>query len=236
MGKLNKQELIMLAQSDGERIDPSKATNADVLIRLQEANICDVGGRLTDFGQAAYAKVKARENELQVGIPVGERVLFDPDSCLAGPASWFTTKVNRKAVVTNKHLVYFGKPHSKMWLAEPEKGVKQKIHSTVMQMLKGTDAFVEVIPTLYQIECLGGWEVVWLENKEHGLKVALQATYYDFLMERRPEAKFYAEASDNVVVLREESERKGVKGTVAFVMPFIQSTFIVPATEVDHAN
>lgn len=236
MGKLCKAELIVLAQSDGEQIDPSKAANADTLMSLQGANICDVGGRLTDFGQAAYAKVKARESEFQVGIPVGERILFDPDSCLAGPASWFTTKVNRKAVVTNKHLVYFGKPHPKMWLAEPKKGVKQKIHGIVMQMLKGTDAFVEVVPTLYQIEYLGGWEVVWLENKEHGVKAALQATYYDFLVARRPEAKFYAEASNQVVVLREESERKGVNGAVAFVMPFINSAFIVPATKVDHAN
>lgn len=234
MGKLCKEELVVLAQSDGVKIDASKSE--DVFAKLQEAGLLTVQGTLTAFGQAAYAKIKAREKELQVGIPVEKRVLLDPDSCLAGPASWFTTKVNRKAVVTNKHLIYFGKPHPKMWLAEPEKGVKQKIHGTVMQMLKGIDAFVEVVPTLYQIECLGGWEVVWLENKEHGLKVALQTTYYDFLMARRPDAKFYAEASDQVVVLREESERKGVNGAVAFVMPFIQSTFIIPATKVDHAN
>lgn len=221
MGKLCKEELVVLAQSNGEKIDTSKATDADVLMSLQEASICDIGGRLTTFGQAAYAKVKAREEVLQKGIPVEKRVTTDPDSCLAGPASWFVTKVNRRGVVTNKHLVYFGKPHPKMWMAEPEEGVKQKIHRTVMQMLKDTDDFVEVTPTLYQIEYIGGWEVIWLENKKHGLKVAIQASYYDFLMVRRPGAKFYAEASDQVVVLREESERKGLGGAVAFVMPFV---------------
>lgn len=236
MGKLCKKELVFLAQSDGEQIDLAKVINTDVITSLQNASILEATGALTDFGRAAYAKVKIREKELQKGIPVEKRTLFDPDSCLAGPASWFTTKVNRKAVVTNLHLVYFGKSHPKMWLVDPEVGVKQKIHRTVMQMLKGTDTFVEVTPTLYQIEYLGGRELIWLENKEHGLKVALQATYYDFLMERRPEAKFYAEASDQVVVLREESERKGVNGAVAFVMPFIQSTFIVPATKAHHAN
>lgn len=221
MGKLNKAELVVLAQSDGKQVDLSKITDVGVSVSLQTASILDAGGVLTAFGQAAYAKIKTREKELQVGIPVEKRVTTDPDSCLAGPASWFVTKVNRRGVVTNKHLVYFGKPHPKMWMQDPEKGIKQKIHVTVMQMLKGTDDFVEVTPTLYQIGDIGGWEVVWLENKEQGLKITLQASYYDFLMVRRPGAKFYAEASDQVVALREESKRKGLGGVVAFVMPFL---------------
>ncbi|RLA80263.1 MAG: hypothetical protein DRG33_02685 [Deltaproteobacteria bacterium] len=224
--QLQQVDLIALSRSDLQQgrlhfDKPGVLEDHGSVGRLVRAGIVENDGRLTKAGLALLDKVRKTEALLQKGVPFEKRTKADPKKMLTdGRLQWKTGKVSSKAILTNSEVLFIGTAKKKF---DPKPGsteLKRKLHLTVAKALRGE--FQEVWPHTFQIENLGGIEIIWLSNAEQNLWVAIQAKYYDFLRDRYPTGRWFAASAEKTVQVRVRN-RGWKDGVVALVQPLEMS-------------
>lgn len=225
---LTKKDLALLIHIDKDP-ESDLVPEADERIkRLLKAGLIDESIDLTAEGVEAIERIQTLTEKLSRGIPMAERKQVDPEKVYTdrAVALWRTGTVGKKPVVTDGTMIYVGKPVAGM---KAEKGSTdaRKMLPRIVAQQKGD--YVEVTPTYYQTNGkVLGIELVWLENKEAGVRAAIQAMYYDFVLNKFPSAKWLA--TNEKVAVKASVKGKGITkdNVVALVMPYLTTGWKEP--------
>lgn len=199
--------------------EPGVVPDSGSIGRLLRAEMMKTDGTLTKAGLALLQKVKKTEKRLQKGIPFEKRMVADPMKIFGNlDYKWKTGMVSRKNVFTNGEVIIIGTIERKF---KAEKGaieLRKKLPLIIARSLKAS--FEEVWPHTFQIEKLGGVELVWLANAGQERYEAIQAQYYDYLRDKFPTGKWFAESPRMPLQVRVKN--RGLRdGVVALVMPLL---------------
>lgn len=199
------------------RADDGLTHDAESLGRLVEADLATEDGRLTDQGEALFQKLKTKEKMLRAGIPVERRTKGDKKAILVGDYRWTTGRVSNQPIVTNGEVIFVGKPIKAMETIKASAEVRKRFPKTIAACLKGV--FEEFRPHTYQLKRLGELEMIWLANKDQDVKIPIQVKYYDFLVDKFPKGKWFAQDVVSPVQIRVTN--RGLKdNVVALLMPY----------------
>lgn len=190
MDDLKSVDMVALSKAVGDplRIDLNdRIVVEDALsrVRLQDHELVGKDGTLTQKGISLFKQVKNREDRLRDGIPFIERLRRNPKTAIASVRPWVKGSLGKIKAVTNGELLYVGQPVEGMSINHASKVDVRRVVAKLLQQ-----KMVEVFPHSYQVEELGGIELIWMTDKEQNRMIAVQAKYFDFVCARYPRAQY----------------------------------------------
>ena len=244
---LQQIDLVVLNDSNGERLDwRAQRVVKERQVRLIEAGVAEADGTLTEYGKDLVHKVKSKVAALQKGIPFAKRVKNDSAAAMQPNSSfigWFQAKFKDKTYITNGSLFLLGQPSKEMQATEADPAQRKGIATAIHTGTAGKkDDYTALFPWAYQMESLGGMELIWLSSEnvdpEQGVFVPVQAMFFDLIKERYPTASFWVhtkKAKDGDLLnnpIQARVTNRGIKNNVVALVMSVETSSAIPKVEV----
>lgn len=237
---LKREDLVALSKADCEAgtlaVESREVLrDPDSLTRLRKAKLLELkGNKLTTAGIAMAKKVKAKEELIRKGLPIGDRKTEDPVAIFSVPDhKWFHGQVAKKDYVTDGSLVVIGSVDKKFDAQKGSPELRQEI-PVVIKQTAINKGFIPANATHYAMTALDGIEVIWLTGEDEATIVPIFAPYYDFLTTKFPSGKWFVTELEDDGPVQLRVTNKGLKNNVvAVIMPFDLAGVIEPPIETE---
>jgi len=179
--------------------------------RLFENGFIDAEGNSTEKAKPVIQKMLDAERHLQRGIRIDKRTKTDPNAILDTGFQWTSQSFPSKNITLtiNPCFSYFGRPIKGLIIDKKYKPDKNSILSK-LDIPKDAKC---AKPIYYQQTALDGIKLIWFKYNSEGF-LAIQACYYDFLINKFKEVKWYCSNLSSLVYAT-----KG-KNLCGMVMPY----------------
>lgn len=222
MDNLSRDDVITLSRCNGTNLEGEDLLATASFKKLFDAGLIRADGFLTENGQKVHSRLNEYEAKLKAGIPFADRKADDRLRAYKseGSTGWFEATLNKKAIASNGEVILWGKPPKAVEMVGVPGVTRQKLQNAIKKLRSRLKKEVIELPEplIYQINCLDGVEVVHLAGD--GVRVTVQAKYYDLMLEKKPESRAVTNSDREAVFFMEASEKKGYHGIVGLVMPF----------------
>jgi hypothetical protein len=220
---LKYEDLVCLSRADLEakKIDYGNrliTVDAESILRLEEAGYCDKKGNLTEAGIDAAEKLEEKTKVLRRGVPLSVRKRFDPHKVADTEGRWLTGEYRKKEYLCDGFFFLYAKPYAAM-NAERGSGEFRKHIPTMLSKVLAMKNLIPLEPTYWQLQTLGGLEVIWLANDDRSVLVPIQSMYFDFTLKRYPSASFTGIAKKGTPIQIKVKQRGVPQDVVGVVMP-----------------
>jgi len=187
---LQNEDLVALSKAVGSPLkiavdDRMIVEDPQSRVRLLANELIDKNGVLTDHGVRLLKQVKDGEHRLQIGIPFVDRKKRNQKVAIVSIRPWVKGNIGKTKIVTNGELLYAGHPIDGMEIDERKKVDGSQLVEALLKQ-KTEDVF----PHTYQVEKLGGIELIWLSTATQDRMIAVQAKYFDFVFGRFPQVRY----------------------------------------------
>lgn len=236
---LQKQDWMALSRASEEKIDlndPANIEDPETTFRLVDSGVVKHDGKIADEGKEIVKKLLAKVEKMKTGIPLEKRKQggifgINPMECFTMDTEpWLLGKVQNKDCTTNGVMFFFGKLPANAQV-DTQKGDGRQFSKMLTTALE--IKVEEFEPFMFQFIEVGFLHVVWLRSKKDKKKqIAIQAHYYDYLIDRFPKSKIFANKVPDPIQFRVVNQ--GVKqDVIAIVAPV---GFVKPPTNPQKAN
>ena len=201
MPVLQFDDYVMLSRADLEakKIDYSNrmvAVDPESVIRIAKAGMADEKGNLTEKGVETAQQLKDRVKLLRRGVPFEQRKKSNAFKITESEGPWLSGTLKKRQYISDGSLFLFdSKPYASLKVEQGGPEFRMGIPRMVKTVLAKTD-IVEVIPTIWQVQTLGGLEIIWMVDRNKSTVVPIQAMYYDYILKKYPSSRFYAIADE----------------------------------------
>lgn len=202
---MKKIDLVTLSKADLEKgkIDFSSrevVIDPATIGRLVKEGIAKNTGELTEKGCEVCTALVEKVKVLKAGVPFSPRKAEAGEKLPESLSSWTSGAIGKVNVMVNDDMFFVEGLKRKREERVTGHVVERDIPRMMAVVLSGD--FVPVRPHTYQIESLGGIELVWMADKEQSLFVPLQAKYFDLTIEKFAKADFFARKDGMLVQAR----------------------------------
>jgi hypothetical protein len=220
---LKYEDLICLSRADLEakKIDYGNrliTVDTESMLRLEEEGCCDAKGNLTEKGIGLVEKLEVKVKKLRRGVPLESRKRVDPHRVGESPGPWLTGEYRKRPYLSDGYFFMYAKPYAAMNSKKGSGDFRKHVPTMLSKILAMKD-IQDLSPTYWQLQVLGGLEVIWLMDLEKSMLVPLNAMYYDFIMNRYPTSQFYGVAKVGTPIQIQVKNRGVPQDVVGVVMP-----------------
>lgn len=192
--------------------------DTDSILRLEAAGIIDSKGNLTEAGLKSATQLGEKIKVLRRGVSIDKRKRTDHKKVCDSPGPWLTGSYHEKDYMSDGHFFIYGKPYAAMNAKKGSAEFRKHI-PTMLSKVAGMTSLIKVEAAYWQLQTLGGLEIVWLMDAQRTLMVPVQGMYYDLIIKKFPSAEFFVIDKPGTPV-KIEVEKKGFhKDVAAVVMP-----------------
>jgi hypothetical protein len=241
MSKLSFDDLIFLWEADQKRnkVNVASSLAQDAIPTLLEKGLINEDGYFTDLGIKAHKKIMDFFARMEKGIPLEERVRNDVKKAVqakSGIMGWVFGEYLKQTYCTNSDIILVGKPVKPMRAAQGLSSTRSAAAAVIKSSLaagKPLD-FVELHPFAFQFCPESHTQFLWMESHPRGsaelLQYAIQAMYYDYIMDRFPKASFYInyKKEEKFKPIQVRVTNRGWRNVVALIMPLDDTGMKVP--------
>jgi hypothetical protein len=220
---LTHEDLITMSKVDLEtkKIDYGNrliSVDSESILRLTEGEYCDKKGNLTEKGLALCEQIQEKEKVLRRGVPLEDRKRADPLKVAYSEGKWLTGTYRDKKYLCDGYYFLYGSAYASMKAKLGSGQFRKYIPTMLSKVLSMKDA-VEVIPKIWQLQTIGGLEIIWLFSEDGKMRVPIHAMYYDFTIKKYPSAKFCALSKPGTPIQVRVKQRGVPQDVVGIIMP-----------------
>jgi len=220
---LKYEDLVCLSRADMEakKIDYGNrliAIDTESILRLEDEGYCDRKGNLTEKGIETVEKLEMKVKTLRRGVPLETRKRVDPHQVGESEGPWLTGEYRKRPYLCDGYFFMYVKPYASM-NAKRGSGDFRKHVPTMLSKVLAMKDIQELVPTYWQLQTLGGLEVIWLCNDDRSILVPIQAMYYDFTTKKYPSASYYGIEKEGTPIQIKVKNRGVPNDVIGIVMP-----------------
>lgn len=184
----------------------------------------------TEDGREVAKKLKESMDLLRKGVSMDQKKLH-PDSIFDLRGEWKTGKLQKKniTVTPDAGMIFVGKftfPREGFETRELNKVELLKLEDGFNLVTKQQKQWKPVEPYAYQLEEIGGPEIIAFGTKKKDYVVPIQSHFHDYLRNRYKAAKWFvvAGAENPPIVMKGSGRNQGIGGVIAVVLPLVSKT------------
>lgn len=213
MAELQFDDYVLLSHAnlEAKKIDYSNrvlTVDPESIIRIANAKMADERGNLTEKGVAAATKLQDRVKLLRRGVPFTQRKKSNHFKVAESEGPWLSGTLKKRQYISDGRMFLFDpRPYSSMDVKQGGPEFRMAIPRMVSSVLAKKN-LVLVEPVIWQVQTLGGLEIIWMADAEKSTVVPLQAMYFDYVKKKYPQSNFYAQEGDPSEPVQVKVERK----------------------------
>jgi len=220
---LTHEDLITLSKVDiaTKKIDYGNrliSVDSESILRLEEGEYCDKKGNLTEKGLALCVQIQEKEKVLRRGVSLETRKRTDPLKVAYSEGTWLTGTYRDKKYICDGYYFLYGTSYAAM-KARKGSGEFRKYVPTMLSKVLSMKEAKEVTPKIWQLQTIGGLEIIWLFSGDGKMRVPIHAMYYDFTIKKYPTAKFCAISKPGTPIQVKVKQRGLAQDVVGVIMP-----------------
>lgn len=243
MTVLQFDDYVMLSRTSltAKKIDYANrlvAVDPESIIRIEKAGMADSKGNLTEKGIETVKQLHEKVKLLRRGVPISQRKRSNPFKITESDGPWLSGTLKKRQYISDGSLFLFdSKPYVSLKVAQGGPEFRMGIPRMVKSVLAKKD-IIAVVPTIWQVQTLGGLEIIWMVDRKKETVVPIQAMYYDYVLKKYPSSRFFAvpgELSEPVQIRIKGSANTPDKRVVGIVATLeLKDAMVQPIMEAIH--